>query len=475
MEKNNLEHMVEIGSSRWHRSIGDEGQDVLVAQFQIDEEEVLAAFPSEKLYDLVINEDTDLYLPTSNLDGTLTEDDVAFKFRKGTFTKEEQEGCYDGLYEAAQKSNNRGNAAGPVLGEDEGFRLWVQDYHEAVFKWFQEGQPASLDGTDPLETLAIKYPDNGLVRGKAYIRYTIEEDFGKDEETYQNIFEVLVEKMKGMSIQEAQEYATFAEEKYISVTTYAGGIWSGIAGFYDRYPRIPFGRPTAYTEKNPEQFAKCYPFARKLDSEFARLLPLRYGRQKKLADNTDKRYLIGEDTTFTTITVNTTTNTRNARMACHRDAGSLNEGFSNLTVVTKDGKDWKGGYLVCPEVRVAINVRPGDLLLIDNMRIIHGNTPIEAPDSGEENTMRMSLIFYYREAMKTLGSWDYENIRRQYVTDRMNDKEHSLWWKKWNGVSPNMWFEREWYDYLEHNMGKEALKEYHPEAGNQSGSLEDFF
>jgi hypothetical protein len=109
------------------------------------------------------------------------------------------------------------------------------------------------------------------------------------------------------------------------------------------------------------------------------------------------------------------------------------------------------------------------------MRIIHGNTPIEAPDSGEENTMRMSLIFYYREAMKTLGSWDYENIRRQYVTDRMNNTEHPSWWKKWNGVTPNMWFEKEWYDYLENNMGKEVVAKYHPEAGNQSGSLEDFF
>ena len=99
--------------------------------------------------------------------------------------------------------------------------------------------------------------------------------------------------------------------------------------------------------------------------------------RKKFADRLDKRFLIGEDTTFTTITVNTTQSDRKARMACHRDAGSLNEGYSNLTVITKDGKDWKGGYLVTPEVRAAINVRPGDLLLIDNMRIIHGNTPIE--------------------------------------------------------------------------------------------------
>ena len=160
----------------------------------------------------------------------------------------------------------------------------------------------------------------------------------------------------------------------------------------------------------------------------------------------------------------------------HRDAGSLNDGFSNLTVVTKEGKDWQGGYLVAPEVRVAINVRPGDLLLVDNMRVIHGNTLIEPPETSEKDFLRMSLVFYFREDMLKLGSWEYERTRREYVDDRRLNTSHPLWRKHWNGVSPNMWYEKEWYDYLSSKLGEEVLKKYHPESvETESSGLEGFF
>ena len=153
----------------------------------------------------------------------------------------------------------------------------------------------------------------------------------------------------------------------------------------------------------------------------------------------------------------------------------MNEGFSNLTVISDGKKDWQGGYLVCPEVGVAINVRPGDLLLIDNMRIIHGNTPIEPPESGPEELERMSLVFYFREDMMKLGSWEYEHLRRAYVDDRRKNEEHVHWRPYWNGVSPSMWDEQEWYDWLAEKGGEDMVKKYHPEAFNQVGSLEDFF
>jgi hypothetical protein len=189
----------------------------------------------------------------------------------------------------------------------------------------------------------------------------------------------------------------------------------------------------------------------------------------------DPKFLIGEDTTFTTITVNTTTKDRNARMACHRDSGSLNEGFSNLTVISDGKKDWKGGMLVCPEVRAAINIRPGDLLLVDNMRVMHANTPIEAPDSGEDDLMRMSLVFYFREDMLKLGTWEYEHLRRAYVDSRRLNEEHKLWRPYWNGVSPSMWDDNEWYDWLTDNGGEEMTRKYHPESFDVAGTLDEFF
>lgn len=464
---------VTIGNYQWDKFIGDEGQDVLVARFMIKEDEVIGQYPTEDLYDMVIERDTDFYLPSTKFDDDLTEDRCAFKFRKNTFTQAEQDGCLEGLWKAAVQSDNRGMAAGPRAEEKKGDRDYVEEYQHRILNWYEAGQPPNIDGSDPIEEIMAKYgnPLEHNPRGQMWIRATVEEKY-----EYHSFFDCALEELKEMSIDEAKEFVAEIKLKYMSDTAYARSIWSGIAGFYDRYPRIPFGRPTSYTERHPETFAKCYPFARKLDQEFARLLPERYGYQKALADATDKRFLIGEDTTFTTITVNTTTDDRNARMACHRDAGSLNEGFSNLTVIGDGKKSWKGGYLICPEVRVAINVRPGDLLLVDNMRIIHGNSPIEAPDDGSE-MLRMSLIFYYREKMKLLGSWEYEALRRQFVDERRLNEEHPLWKPRWNGVSPNMFFEDEWYNYVRTHLGEEELIKYHPESVQESttASLEDFF
>ena len=464
---------ISIGGRSWKKFQGDEGQTVYVAQFVVKEEDVIGQFVDTEHYDILVDHDADFYLPSSDLAGSedLTEDDIAFKFRKNVFTQEEQDGCYAGLFEAAVESNNRGMAAGAQREGTSGKRDWVTVMQQEVLEYYAEGQPQAIDGSNKLDEILANPEGNQAGAKDVWLRTAVEDEFG----TYENFFPQILEKLKSMPLTMAQAEARDIRKKYISDTSYANAIWSGIAGFYGRYPRIPYGRQTAYTEHNREQFEKCYPFARKLEAEFKRLLPTRHAMQQGCADKTDKRFLIGEDTTFTTITVNTTTKDRNARMACHRDAGSLNEGFSNLTVISDGKGDWKGGYLVCPEVRAAINVRPGDLLLVDNMRVIHGNTPIEAPESGEDALLRMSLIFYYREDMLKLGSWEYEHLRRAYVDDRRKNEEHKLWRPYWNGVSPSMWDEQEWYDWLTMKGGEEMTRKYHPEAFDGAGSLEDFF
>lgn len=474
--------LVRIGGRTWQKYKGSEGQDIYIALFMEKDEDVLGKYVDESSYDILVDSDADFYLPPE-CDMTkaqdcdqcclecLDESRVAFKFRKNVFTEEEQRGAYEGLYGAAVESNNRGLAAGP-REESQGNRDWVTGYQQDVLAYFEQGQPKSIDGSDPLEDIRIKHETaRDEIRGGVWLRTKVEPEFGD----YRDFFPKCEAKLRAMSVDDAIAYAKQIRKEFISDTSYATAIWSGIAGFYGRYPRIPYGRATAFTDHNRETFEKCYPFARKLDKEMARMLPKRYAAQKAFADRLDNKFLIGEDTTFTTITVNTTQKDRNARMACHRDAGSLNEGFSNLTVITENGKNWKGGYLVAPEVRAAINVRPGDLLLIDNMRVIHGNTPIEAPDSGEDDFLRMSLVFYFREDMDKLGSWEYESLRKQFVDDRRKNEEHPLWRPYWNGVSPSMWDDQEWYDYLTEHGGEDMLKEYHPEALEVKSSLEAFF
>jgi len=470
---------VNINGNKWHKYKGDEGQDVYVAQFVVPSNELIGKYVDDSCYDILIDNDADFYLPPENdmsgsTDVPLTsEANLAFKFRKNAFTKEEQEGAYDGLYSAAVVSNNRGMAAGPRV-EHNIARDWVTSFQQDILVHYETGQPLSVDGTDQVESIIQKYKDltEEPERGKVWMRSLIESEFG----VYRGFFDVAMERFALMSIQEAIDYAKKLRNEFISDTSYASPMWSGISGFYGRYPRIPYGRETSHTDHNRELYEKCYPFARKLDTEFKRLIPGRYAKQNEFAEMMDEKFLIGEDTTFTTITVNTTQSDRNARCACHRDAGSLNAGFSNLTVITKDDKDWNGGYLVTPEVRAAINIRPGDLLLIDNMRIIHGNTPIEAPESGEENMLRMSLIFYFREDMSKLGTWDYEHTRRAFVDSRRKNEEHELWRPFWNGVSPSMWISDEWYDYLRaQDKGLEWLEDYHPEYFEELTSLDSFF
>ena len=471
---------ININGYVWQKYKGSEGQDVYIATFLSDKDKSLGTYASEEDYDILIDNDADFYLPPScdmvksttcsrQCIECMDEDRVAFKFRKNVFTQAEQDGAFSGLYGAAVESNNRGLAAGP-REESQGNRDWVTQYQQDVLGWYEKGQPPNVDGSDPITEFASK-KDDGEIRGGVWLRTKVEPEFGE----YSTFFPKLEKKLKDMSIDEAKKYSKEIRTTFISDTSYATAIWSGIAGFYGRYPRIPYGRPTAFTDHHREIFEKCYPFARKLEKTFAELLPVRHARQKNCADKVDPKFLIGEDTTFTTITVNTTTKDRNARMACHRDAGSLNEGFSNLTVISDGKKNWKGGYLVCPEVRAAINVRPGDLLLVDNMRVIHGNTPIEAPDSGPQDLMRMSLVFYFREDMLKLGSWEYEHLRRAYVDERRKNEEHPLWRPYWNGVSPSMWEEEEWYNWLEANGGPSMVDKYHPEAAENPSTLEDFF
>ena len=75
--------------------------------------------------------------------------------------------------------------------------------------------------------------------------------------------------------------------------------------------------------------------------------------------------------------------------------------------------------------------------------------------------------------MLELGSWDYEQVREQYVIARRTNKDHPLQRKLWNGISPGMWDEEEWYNFLESKLGKEVVSKYHPDS--EASSLESFF
>ena len=154
--------IVEINGNKFKKFKGDEGQDVYVAQFQLNEDNYLGRFPDKDSYDLLIENDCDFYLPARNLGDLdeLSEVNVAFKFRKNVFTEEEQKGAYEGLYGAAVVSDNRGYAAGIGGKEEGGTRDYVSPYEEEVMEYFADGQPKALDGSDTLQAIKKKHETN---------------------------------------------------------------------------------------------------------------------------------------------------------------------------------------------------------------------------------------------------------------------------------------------------------------------------
>ena len=445
---------------------------IIVADRKHDCKHLLGQFVDESHYDFLIEEDCDVYMPAdceissqancdkdcSNCPTGADESRIVLKFRKNYFTQEQQDQAYAGLREAATETQNRGAAAGP-RGEKLGNREWVTEYQYDMVEHFLDPKN-SLSG-DPVEEIRNKHKGKPTLPSNRNNVWSIER-----VKKGNFVFEEWVNKVKDLPIPEQKKEAKYVAEKLICATTYANSVYSGIAGWFDRYPRIPYGRATSYTQRNPEKFAMAYPFLQQLATGFKDLLPWRYNNQMEAAKKLDPAFLVPE-TPFTTVTVNKT-----FRTAAHYDAGDLTSGLSNLLVLSNDGK-YTGGYLVAPEYRVAVNPRPGDLLLINNHEVMHGNTPIECPEGSE----RISLVVYFREKMLELGSKEYEDTRYVFVESRRLNLERpeKIANKLWNGVSEGMWESDEWYKYCEEKLGRETLLNYHPKAQKSFVGLDEFF
>ena len=426
---------------------------IIVAREKLDCSHLLGQFLDESHYDLLIEEDTDCYI--------LQEDEkfIAFKFRKNFFSKKEQEEAYVGLREAATQSQNRGMAAGPKAATCLG-REWVTEFQMRVLDHFKKAQTETVIATninDEIDSLRAQYESVETTRGMVWLGAKVKED--------EFNFEKWLKEVVNLSVEERKREANEVLETYISDTTYANAVFSGIAGWFDRYPRIPYGRATAYTQHSFEKFKLAFPFLQSLDKGFKELLPKRWAAQREAADKIDPGFLV-PGTVFTTITVNKT-----FRTAAHYDAGDFSDGLSNLLVLSNNG-NYSGGYLVLPEIRVAINVRPGDLLLVNNHECMHGNTPIVLNDDEAE---RISLVCYLREKMLELGSKEYEDLRYQFVESRRKNPEHPMQRRLWNGISEGMWESKEWYDFLERNGGRAMVDKYHPKAYETVSTLDSFF
>lgn len=412
-------------------------------------EKYLGTFLDESSYDELITEDVDVYKPVP-FGEIPTEDDVLLKFRKKVFSDEITKNAYAGLVDAATTSQNRGIAAGPK-GEKLNSRDWVTDKQIFQINELLNAKTNKLD----IDLGGVQEIQDDGVRGYVWLMNKVKADDFK--------FDAWFEETKTKTPEEQVKEAKHVFKEYVSTTNYAAQVNSGIAGYYDRYPRIPFCRLTSYTRDNPEKWQKAVPFIEAVSEQFKQLVPTRWQNQKNFLKNLDPTFLIGESV-YTTITVN-----KNWRTAAHRDAGDFKNGFGNLTVLGNSQYD--GGYLVFPEYRVAVDVRPGDVLIMNTHDNIHGNVDFTPHEGCEETYVRVSCVMYAREKMQQCESFEIEELRRNFVEKNKGDTSLPFWRVGFNGVYPDMWTDDRWVDYLLAN----GMDEYVQKNLRTTACLDEFF
>ena len=202
------------------------------------------------------------------------------------------------------------------------------------------------------------------------------------------------------------QYRALLKNGTLSKTMHAIPVDSSVIGYMDRYPRIPYCRTTAFSQKFFNEYNMCVPYIKCIDDVFKNYAPHRYKIQKAMADASSQDFII-KDTAFTTVTVN-----KNFRTAAHKDAGDLKEGFGNLGVISRGKYD--GFYTVLPKYGVGLNIGHGDVALFD-VHEVHGNTEPKKITYFE----RISVVCYYREKMIYCGTKQYELDRAKTETKKV--------------------------------------------------------
>lgn len=190
---------------------------------------------------------------------------------------------------------------------------------------------------------------------------------------------------------------------------------SAIIGAFDNSGHQKYCRLTAWTGQNLPQWEALQPFLQGVADQFRTHLPERYAVQMHEVQSTYPEWVV-PGTPFTTVTVNNTYPT-----GVHQDAGDLEAGFSTLACLRKG--TYSGGHFVFPKYRIALDMRHGDLCLIDAHEY-HGNTAIVCACGERRNGMcdrcgaeRISVVSYFRQNMTKCGSYPQEAAKATSAAD----------------------------------------------------------
>lgn len=122
-------------------------------------------------------------------------------------------------------------------------------------------------------------------------------------------------------------------------------------------------RPYAWVRKNPRKWEACVPYFQSIDAVMKATMPAQW-RWQQTAAKTCPVTMGGS--VWTTGAVN-----RNFQTACHLD-GDYAGSFSSLTT----HGNFEGGELLLPQIKLAFDVRPSDVLFCRTNMLWHCNAPI---------------------------------------------------------------------------------------------------
>jgi hypothetical protein len=160
-------------------------------------------------------------------------------------------------------------------------------------------------------------------------------------------------------------------------------VRSYLAGFtVSRYGNR--AQPAKITKRYPRTWADALPFFQAIDETLQRYCTPAWLRMRERVACHPAWAIPG--TALSTVTINV-----NYESRFHRDAGDFVDGYSALTVLERGA--YTGGLFVLPEHRVAIDVREGDVLLVQSHVDWHGNTPIVGDGK------RLSFVCYLKHGL----------------------------------------------------------------------------
>lgn len=199
--------------------------------------------------------------------------------------------------------------------------------------------------------------------------------------------------------------------------SYTQPIASAVVGAVDPMGQNLYCRLTSWTGRNLPAWQTLHPLLRAVAGHLESQVPQRYAAQLQAAQDSDPAWIV-PGTPFSTVTVNNTYPT-----GVHTDKGDLDAGFSTIACLRRG--DYTGGQLVFPAYRVAVDLRDGDLLLMD-AHDWHGNCPIVCRCGDRLNgpceqcgAERISVVSYFRTKITQCGTPQQEYERAVRVRERL--------------------------------------------------------